>query len=77
MFMSNYSFRQPKLKLMRAYETTDSWFQLDRDSMKAEYGVRYVSTLLTAVRRCIDRGGVVSISDSMERDMRYFMSTKN
>ncbi len=71
MFLSTYASKQPKLKLLRGYETNDQWYQIDGIHLKTDQGIKYATALLTATRRCVDRGGVVSLSSSMENDLRY------
>jgi hypothetical protein len=55
---------------MRSAEATDDWYQADGVRLKPEYGVRYVTAVCSGVKRAMDRGGVVSLSNSLEKDMR-------
>ena len=49
-------------------ETSDLWFKQDVVHLKPEYGVRHLTTVISTVRRLMDRSS--QLSKSMERDIR-------
>ncbi len=59
---------------MRCVETTDLWYRDDGIKLKPEYGMLYVRSVLTGIKRMIDKGGVSSepssVTGSLEKDMR-------
>ncbi len=69
--MAEYSSLKPSLRVLRAAEVTDVWFRADQVHLKPEYGVRYVTSVLEAVRRSLDRGGSISLTNSTEKDIRF------
>lgn len=68
--MCNYSSKNPRLKLLRGTKVTDSCFRSDGFHFKIEFGVPYVNRVFGAVKRCLDRGGIASLSNSLERDIK-------
>ncbi len=54
---------------MKATETNDNWFRTCGLRMKPEYGLQYLTAVCAGIRRCLDRAGVASLSQSMEDDM--------
>ena len=69
-FMSGYAAKQPKVKLLGDVETNAAWFREDGQRMKPEYGTMYLRSILSGIRRSIDKGRLVSISKSLEKDIQ-------
>ncbi len=49
---------------------TDAWYRPGGLFLTQDAGPRYVTSVIASVKRSIDRGGVVSVSSSLEKDMR-------
>ncbi len=68
------------MKLLKNIETTDLWYREDGVKLKQEYGLLYVRSILTGIKKIIDKGGVTSVpssepssvTGSLEKDMRYY-----
>ncbi len=50
---------------------TDAWYRAGGLFLTYEAGPKYVTSIVASVKRSVDRGGVVSVSSSLEKDMRY------
>jgi hypothetical protein len=55
---------------MRSYDTNDGWFQANGISLKAEHSLRYLQLVMDSIKRCVARGGLVSVSNSLEKDIQ-------
>ncbi len=60
-----------RFKMVRLPECSDSWFKADGVHMKHEHGCRLLNQVVEAVRRSVDKGGVLSTTSSLENDMRF------
>ncbi len=56
--------------MLREADVTDAWYRPGGIGLTHESGIRYVTSVVSSVKRSIDRGGVVSVSSSLEKDMR-------
>ncbi len=70
-FLRGYSTSHPQLKVLKEAEVTDAWYRAGGLFLTYEAGPKYVTSIVASVKRSIDRGGVVSVSSSLEKDMRY------
>ncbi len=69
-FLRGYSSSHPTLKVLKEAEVTDAWFRPGGQYLTHDSGLRYVTSVVASVKRSIDRGGIVSVSSSLEKDMR-------
>jgi hypothetical protein len=70
MFIRTVGVRYQRFKLVRLPTSNDNWFKADRIHLKNDHGAKLLSQVIEAVRRSVDKGGVMSTSSSLERDMR-------
>jgi hypothetical protein len=73
----NYSSTHPRFKILMEADVTDAWYRPGGAYLTHEAGVRYLTSVLSSVKRSIDQGGVVSVSSSLEKDMRLEALTLN
>jgi hypothetical protein len=73
-YLQGYASKQPRFKLLKNVETTDLWYRDDGIKLRQEYGVLYVRSVLTGIKKIMDKGGVSSepssLTGSLEKDMR-------
>jgi hypothetical protein len=74
MFLMSYSSAHPKFKVLKEADVTDAWYRPGGLFLTHTSGVSYVTSVVSSVKRSIDRGGIVSVSSSLEKDMRYVLS---
>ncbi len=53
---------------------SDKWYRVDRIHLQREFGIHYLTEIFNGVKQCMDRGGVVSATNSntssLEKDMQ-------
>ncbi len=70
-FLKVYSQgRQDRIKIIQMKKQSDDYFRVDGIHLKREFGIHLLTEIFTTVRRYVDRGGVVSTSSSLEKDMQ-------
>jgi hypothetical protein len=70
MFIKSVGVKYQRFKMVRLPTSSDSWFKSDGIHLKDDHGAKLLTQVIEAVRRSLDKGGVMSTSSSLERDMR-------